>query len=135
MREKNYFDITLAGKSYKLSGEESSEYLKTIADYIEQKYAEYSNNIAFRTQPMDLQHVMLEVNIADDFFKSKEQLEILTRKLDEHAQEMERMKNSLVAMQVKYENLESGTKLTQKKYQEAKMRISQLENLQRKNMY
>lgn len=135
MNDKNYFDITLAGKSYTLAGEESSEYLKTIAQYIEQKYAEYSTNIAFRTQPMDLQHVMLEVNIADDFFKGKEQLEILTRKLEEQSQEIERMKNSLVAMQVRYENLESGTKLTQKKYQEAKARISQLENLQRKDMY
>lgn len=135
MNDKNYFNITLAGKSYTLAGEESSEYLRTVADYIEGKYADYSANISFRTQPMDIQHVMLEVNVADDYFKCKEQVEILTRKLEEQSAEIERMKNSLVAMQVRYENLESGTKLTQKKYQEAKTRISQLENLQGKDMY
>lgn len=135
MKEKNSFQITLAGKSYTLAGNESSEYLKRIADHIEQKYADYSSNISYRTQPMDMQHVMLEVNIADDYFKCKEELEILTRKLDEQSIELEHMKNSLVAMQVKYENLESSTKLTQKNYQEAKARIAQLENLQRKNMF
>ena len=131
MNKKNSYNITLAGKSYTLSGEESGEYLRTIADYIEKKYAEFSTSMTFRTQPMDMQHVMMQINVADDFFKCKEQVEILTRKLEEQAKEIERMKNSLVEMQVKYENLESGTKLTQKKYQEAKARISQLENLRR----
>ena len=129
MKDKNHFNITLAGKSYTLAGDESSEYLSTVVDYIEGKYADYSANISFRTQPMDMQHVMLEVNIADDYFKCKEQVEILNRKLEEQAAELERMKNSLVSMQVRYENLESSTKLTQKKYQEAKARILQLENL------
>lgn len=135
MKEKNSFQITLAGKSYTLAGNESNEYLKRIADHIEKKYTDYSANISYRTQPMDMQHVMLEVNIADDYFKCKEEVEILTRKLEEQSMELERMKNSLVAMQVKYENLESSTKLTQKNYQDAKARISQLENLQRKNMF
>ena len=135
MKEKNSFQITLAGKSYTLAGNESNEYLKRIADHIEKKYIDYSANISYRTQPMDMQHVMLEVNIADDYFKCKEEVEILTRKLEEQSMELERMKNSLVAMQVKYENLESSTKLTQKNYQDAKARISQLENLQRKNMF
>lgn len=135
MKEKNLFNITLAGKSYTLAGEESSEYLRRVADYIEHKYAEYSANISFRTQPMDMQHVMLEVNVADDYFKCREQLDIMVRKLEEQSAEMDRMKNTLVSMQVKYENLESSTKLTQKKYQEAKARISQLENIHRKDIY
>ena len=64
MKEKNSFQITLAGKSYTLAGNESNEYLKRIADHIEKKYTDYSANISYRTQPMDMQHVMLEVNIA-----------------------------------------------------------------------
>ena len=131
MDNKNFFNINLAGKSYTLGGQESSDYLKSIADYIEQKFADYCSNISFRTQPMDMQHVMLEVNIADDYFKCKEQLSVCARKLEEQTAEIERLKNNLVTMQVRYENLESSTKLTQKKYQEAKARISHLENTQK----
>ncbi len=132
---KNFFHITLAGKSYTLSGQESAEYLKNIASYIEEKFINYSSNITFRTQPMDMQHIMLQVNIADDYFKCKEQLTIQKRKVEEQAAEIERLKQSLVAMQVRYENLESGTKLTQKKYQEAKARISYLEAIQKKDTF
>lgn len=131
MDKKNSFNVTLAGKTYTLTGYESNEYLKCISSYIENKYNEYSSNLAFRTQPMDMQHIMLQVNIADDYFKCREQLAIQTRKMEEQAAEVERLQNSLVSMQVKYENLEAGAKLTQKRYQEAKTKISRLENLQK----
>lgn len=131
MDKKNRFHITLAGKTYTLTGQESNEYLKCVSDYIENKYSEYSSNLTFRTQPMDMQHIILQVNIADDYFKCREQLAIQTRKLEEQAAKVQELQSSLVSMQVKYENLEAGAKLTQKKYQEAKARISQLENLQK----
>lgn len=127
MDKKNSFKITLAGKSYTLSGNESSEYLKNIGSYIEGKYAEYSGNLAFRTQSADMQHILLQLNIADDYFKCREELSIQTRKLEEMNSEIEKLQSSLVAMQVKYENLESSTKLIEKKYQEAKAKISRLE--------
>ncbi len=128
MDKKNSFNITLAGKSYTLCGEESGEYLRTVGSYIEDKYSEFSDNLAFRAQPMDMQHILLQLNIADDFFKCREKLSIQTRKMEEQSAELEKLQNSLVAMQVKYENLESSTKLVEKKYQEAKAKIARLEN-------
>ncbi len=135
MDNKNFFNITVAGKSYTLSGQESNDYLKNIAGYIEEKYANYFSNISFRTQPTDMQHIMLQVNIADDYFKCREQLTIQMRKVKEQAEEIERLKKSLVSMQVRYENLESGTKLTQKKYQELKEKISHLESMQKNDIF
>lgn len=135
MKEKNCFNITIAGKSYTLSGQESSDYLKSIADYIESKYETFCENTNFRSFPMDMQHVMLQVNVADDYFKAKEELAIQKRKLAEKTLEMEELKKSFVAMQVRYENLEAGAKLTQKKYQEAKARIAYLENSQKNDMF
>ena len=127
MDKKNSFNITLAGKSYTLCGEESGEYLKKVGSYIEDKYKGYYNNLAFRSQPVDMQHILMQLNIADDYFKCREQLAIQTRKLEEQSLEIEKLQNSLVTMQVRYENLESGTKLIEKKYQEAKDKLTRIE--------
>ena len=85
MEKKNSFNITLAGKSYTLCGEESGEYLKSVGSYIENKYAEFSGNLAFRTQSMDMQHVLLQLNIADDYFKCREKLSIQMRYFSNNA--------------------------------------------------
>lgn len=123
MNKKNCFNITIAGKSYTLCGNESSEYLKNVGLYIENKYNSFAEELSFRSQPMDMQHVLLHLNIADDYFKCREELYISRRKYEEQMMEVEKLKNSLVAMQVKYENLESGTKLIEKKYQQLKDKI------------
>ena len=127
MDRKNNFKITLAGKSYTLSGNESSEYLKNIGSYVENKYNEFSGNLAFRTQSADMQHIILQLNIADDYFKCREELAIQMRRLEEQNLELEKLQSSLVAMQVKYENLEASTKLIEKKYQEVKAQLSRAE--------
>jgi len=82
-----------------------------------------------------MQHIMVQVNIADDYFKCKELLAIQKRKLEEQSAEIEQLKSSLVAMKVRYENLESSVKLTQKKYQEAKAKIAHLESIQKNDMF
>lgn len=131
MDKKNSFNIIIAGKSYTLCGNESNEYLKNIGSYIEDKYNFFAQELAFRSQPMDTQHILLQLNIADDYFKCREELFIFKRKYEEQAMELEKLKNSLVAMQVKYENLESSTKLIEKKYQQMKGKLSKLERNER----
>lgn len=125
--KKNTFHITIAGKAYTLCGNESNEYLENIGSYIEEKYNSYAQNLSFRSQPADMQHILMQLNIADDYFKCREELAITKRKLEEQLAEAERIKNSFVTMQVKYENLEASTKLLEKKYQQAKDKISQLD--------
>lgn len=127
MEKKNSFNITIAGKSYTLCGNESNEYLKNVGSYIENKYNFFAEDLDFRAQPMDMQHILMQLNIADDYFKCREELYISKRKYEEQTVELEKLKNSLVTMQVKYENLESSTKLIEKKYQQAKDKISRLE--------
>jgi len=127
MGKRNNFNITLAGKTYTLCGEESAEYLKSIGTYIEKKYNGYYDNLSFRSQPVDMQHILMQLNIADDYFKCKEKLELQIRKNEEQNHEMEKLQNTLVSMQVRHENLESIMKFVEKKYQEAKKIISQLE--------
>lgn len=133
MDKKNNFKIILAGKSYTLSGNESSEYLQKIGSYVERKYNEFSKNLAFRAQSADMQHILLQLNIADDYMKCREELAIQVCKQEEANSEREQLQNALVAMQVKYDNLETSMKLIEKKYQEAKAKISDMENKRKNN--
>lgn len=131
MEKKNSFNITIAGKSYTLCGNESNDYLKNIGSYIENKYNSFAEELSFRTQPMDMQYILMQLNIADDYFKCREELYISKRKYEEQALELEKLKKSLVTMQVKYENLESSTKLIEKKYQQAKDKLYRYERNER----
>lgn len=123
MEKKNSFNITIAGKSYALYGNESKEYLKRVGSYIENKYNTYAKEISFRTQPMDMQHILMQLNIADDYMKSQDELVTLKRRYGEQALELEKLQSSFVALQVKYDNLEQSTKLLEKKYQQAKEKL------------
>ncbi len=127
MSKKNRFTITLAGKSYTLCGAESADYLKTVGSYIEDKYNGYYSDLAFRSQPVDMQHILMQLNIADDYFKCLESLAIEQRKYEEQCLEVEKLQKTLVDMQVRYENLEASTKLVEKRLQDAKSKITRLE--------
>lgn len=120
MDKRNSFKITLAGKSYTLYGSEPQEYLQSVGIYIEEKYRTFSQNLPFRNQNRDMQHIIMELNIADDYFKCREELMISKQKEAELEAELETLKQSLVDLQVKYENLKVSEQNFEKKYQEAK---------------
>ena len=61
----------IGGKAFTLSGNESEEYLQKVASYINGKMEEYSKMGTFTRQPMDTQNVLIQLNIADDYFKAK----------------------------------------------------------------
>ena len=64
-------EVIIGGKVFTLSGYESVEYLQKVASYINNKIAEYSRLDSYRRQSMETQNVLLELNIADDYFKAK----------------------------------------------------------------
>ena len=80
MAVKTDTEVIIGGKVLTLSGYESEEYLQKVASYINNKLAEYGRVESFRRQPVDTQHVLLELNIADDYFKAKSRSTGWTRK-------------------------------------------------------
>lgn len=71
MSAKTDTEVIIGGKVFTLSGYESEEYLQKVASYINNKTAEYGKMDSFRRQPADTQSVLLQLNIADDYFKAK----------------------------------------------------------------
>ena len=71
---KNYTEVIIDGKTYVLGGYEDDEYLQTIATYINTKLSELKKTDNFKRQPSDYRKIMLDLNIADDYYKLRHRL-------------------------------------------------------------
>ncbi len=110
-----------------LSGYESEEYLQKVASYINNKVNEYGKADNFRRLPLDTQNVLLQLNIADDYFKAKQQISLLEEELKNKEKEMYDLKHELIASQIKLENTEKNVKNLQLDANENAKKIVRLE--------
>jgi cell division protein ZapA len=85
MAAKNDIDITIGGKTLTLSGVESEAYLREVASYLNEKLKNFSDDAAYWKLPNDMRNVMLQLNLADDYFKEKSRV----KELEEEVQELE----------------------------------------------
>lgn len=127
MAAKTDTEVIIGGKIYTLSGYESEEYLQRVASYISSKIDEYSKLDAFRKQPLDTQNVLLQLNIADDYFKAKKQISLLEEEIQAKEKEMYNLKHELIASQIKLENTEKNVKELQREINENGKKIVRLE--------
>ena len=104
MAGKNDTEVIIGGKVITLSGYESEEYLQKVASYINNKIAEYNKVDSFRRQPLDMQSVLIQLNLADDYFKAKKQIESLEEELEAKDKELYDLKHELIASQIKLES-------------------------------
>ena len=77
MSVKTDTQVIINGKMYTLMGYESEEYIQKVASYVNGKISEFNKMEGFYRQPLDMQSVLLQLNIADDYFKAKKQAEAL----------------------------------------------------------
>lgn len=110
MSSKTDTEVIIGGKVYTLSGYESEEYLQRVASYINNKVNEYSKIDSFRRQPLDTQNVLLQLNVADDYFKAKRQIALLEDELQAKEKELYDLKHELISCQIKLENAENNAK-------------------------
>lgn len=103
MAAKTNAEVIIGGKVYTLSGFESEEYLQKVASYINAKIAELDEVEAFKRFTADVKAIMIELNIADDYFKAKSQVEKLELNLSAKEQEIYNLKHDLISNQVQTE--------------------------------
>ena len=93
--------VTIGGKTYTLSGNESEEYLQEVASYLNGKIAQLKGDDEYRSVPMDMRGVLLQLNLADDYFKARSEIRQLQKQIDEKEQALSDLKHELVATQMK----------------------------------
>jgi cell division protein ZapA len=128
MASKTDTEVIIGGKVYTLSGYESEEYLQKVASYINSKISEYNKIDGFKRQPIDTQNVLLQLNIADDYFKVMKQLEMMEEQLEEKEKKIYDIKHELITTQIKLETAEKNGKSLQSKLDESSKKINQLES-------
>lgn len=127
MSAKTDAEVIIGGKVLTLSGYESEEYLQRVASYINSKMNEYNKVDSFKRQSVDTQSILLQLNIADDFFKAKKQLAVLEEELQVKEKELYNLKHELISAQIKLEASEGKIKELQKESGESAKEIIRLE--------
>ncbi len=129
MASKTDTEVIIGGRVITLSGFESEEYLQRVASYLNGKLTECSQTEGFKHQPIDMQSILVQLNITDDYFKAKGQIEELQTQLDEKDKELYELKHELIATQMKLENAEKNAKAKEEELNEANKKVLLLEAL------
>lgn len=127
MAGKTDTEVIIGGKVLRLSGYESEEYLQKVAAYINSKVAEFTRVESFRRSPVDTQNVLLQLNIADDYFKAKKQIALLEEEIAAKEKDLYDLKHELIASQIKLDNSEKNLKSTRKDLDETNKKVIRLE--------
>ena len=127
MTTKTDTEVIIGGKVFTLCGYESEEYLQKVALYINNKIAEYHKMDSFRRQPVETQSVLLQLNIADDLYKTKKQLALLEEEIEIKDKEIYDLKHELITSQIKIDSNENTMKKMQEEITEAGKKIVRLE--------
>ena len=127
MAAKTDAEVIIGGKVLTLCGYESEEYLQKVASYLNNKLAEYGKVDSFRRQTLDMQNILMQLNIADDYFKAKKQIQSLEDEIEAKEKELYDLKHQLIATQMKLESTEKSLKNAQKELSDSEKKVIRLE--------
>lgn len=103
--------VVIDKKEYNLSGFEEEEYLQRVAAYINQKITEMNQQDSYKRIPQDMKNIMLQLNLADDYFKAKEQAGSAGSKFSDLEKEIFELKHQLVDAQMQLDD--ANTKISE----------------------
>ena len=127
MSAKTSAQVVIDGKVYTLSGYEGEEYLQKVAAYINNKFSEFDSIEEYRHITPAMKNTLIELNIADDYFKAKEQVIKLERDIENKDKEIYDLKHDLISNQIKTENAEASMKELEAENKELILNKSRLE--------
>ena len=127
MSAKTSAEVVIDGKVYTLCGYEGEEYLQKVAAYINGKITEYDTLEDYRHLPLNMKSTLIQLNIADDYFKAKAQVEKLERDIELKDKEIYDLKHDLISNQIKTETAESTMKELEAENRELLLNKARLE--------
>lgn len=125
---KNVIQVTIGGKSFNLSGQESPEKLQRVADYLNRVNEECEQTESYKNLPYDQKGLLVQLNIADDYFKALDAAADTEGRVNSKDNEIYHIKHELVTAQMKNEQLSRELKEAKDKLESMNQRIKQLEN-------
>lgn len=130
MAVKTALKVLINGKTITLAGYEDEEYLQNVANYINRKISGLSGMKGYRRMSGDDRGTLLALNIADDYFKAKDQVAGLEASLEDHEQDSYGIKQDLVSAQIDAEKLRNENEALKMQIESLKKDIETLKNKQ-----
>ena len=127
MNRRNDVEVTIDGKKINLCGYESAEYLHKVADYLNSKQDEFKRQEFYRMLEPELRNLLMQINVADDYFKVKMQLEGLEQDTEGKTTEIFDLRHELVRVQTKLESAELELEVLRQDNVELQKQIVRLE--------
>ena len=120
MAEKTDAQVNIGGKTYTLSGYESEEYILKVAQYLNTKIRALSDDPEYGKMTPDMRQILLNLNIAEDYFREIAKNEELQCVIDKKDNDLYDIKHELVAAQMKLENAQKSAADPEKNTAETK---------------
>lgn len=123
----NDVEVIINNKRFTLSGYESEEYLQKVASYINSKYLEFKSKDSFGKLDAELHNILLEINIADEYFKVLRQVKQMEEENESKDNDIFNMKHEVISAKTKVEALQKELETLKNDYNEAQKKIVKLE--------
>ena len=127
MDTKNYAQVLIDGKIYTLTGSEGEAYLQKTASYVNEKLTAMRKLPGFGKQNSDYQMAMLGLNVADDYFKAREEADRAVSERDAMEKETYSLKHELVGTQMKLEAVLKDLEERQRELEQLQKKAASLE--------
>lgn len=127
MNRKNDAEVIINDRKYVLCGYESVEYLQRVASYINSKISDQKSQDAYKLLDNDTANVLLQINIADDYFRAKRQVEDLENESDTKSNEIYSLKHEIVSLQSRLDQLAAQVESLKKESIEEQKKVVRLE--------
>ncbi len=127
MNKRTDIEVIINGKRYVICGYESEEYLQKVASYINSKIAEFKQQDFYRTLDGEMRNILLQLNIADDYFKVQKLLKQAESDSDLKSGEIFDLKHEVIMLQSRLESAENEIVALQKENLEEQKKVVRLE--------
>lgn len=127
MNKMNNIEVIINNKRYNLSGYESEEYLQKIASYLNNKYAELKKKDFYKSLDAEMKGILMEINIADDYFKIRNQVKEIEIENENKGNEIYNLKHELIGLHTKLDVKEKENETLKQELNEAQKKIIRLE--------
>jgi cell division protein ZapA len=127
MNKYHDIEVIINNKRYTLSGYESEEYLQKIASYINSKHVEFRNKDAYKFLDADLKNILMQINIADDYYKTNFKIKEIETDNEVKSNEIFDLKHEVISTQTKLDAAIKEVEELKKELYEAQKKMIRME--------
>ena len=127
MENKTKVSVVIDGKVYMLAGNSSETYMQRIASYVDGKIRELKQQASYAKLPQEYKSILLALNIAEELFKTQDEMEIFNQEHQESTQELYKLKQEMVDKEMRIDTANKLVIEYKTKVNDLQKRIIELE--------